>query len=250
MYEKRKHHPEQRSARQYVPHSKSYRDTEEPQKQRGEKRRHRDAPEEDSSNIRQSEGDEHNTGSEEDEEPRPTKRRKRLSASSSLAHTLPLEHSATSYLRRPCRPRAAPSSTAQHKRGKPPPQAARLHLSAAEDDEHYCTPPASRSPSATATPESAPFAEYQEWPFQGFLKRVTIRGQTIYNLEFSLLCNTEYFNLLLYSKVLSSSSKKSADITVSYQAITSRKLSKELTEDQERLLAKIVLEDITWKQIG
>jgi hypothetical protein len=33
---------------------------------------------------------------------------------------------------------------------------------------------------------SAPVAEYQEWPFQGFLKRTKIGDKTIYNLEFQL----------------------------------------------------------------
>jgi hypothetical protein len=36
----------------------------------------------------------------------------------------------------------------------------------------------SRSPSATQ--ESVPVAEYQEWPFQGFLKRTRIGTETTY----------------------------------------------------------------------
>ncbi|KAH7383490.1 hypothetical protein BKA64DRAFT_682456 [Cadophora sp. MPI-SDFR-AT-0126] len=47
----------------------------------------------------------------------------------------------------------------------------------------------SRSPSDT---ESEPVAEYQEWPFQGFLKRVTIGNQMSYNLEFLLSHIPEY----------------------------------------------------------
>ena len=46
------------------------------------------------------------------------------------------------------------------------------------------TPRTSRSPSSTV--RSAPVAEYQEWPFQGFLKRATIDNETTYNLEFML----------------------------------------------------------------
>ena len=34
--------------------------------------------------------------------------------------------------------------------------------------------------------DSAPVAEYQEWPLQGFLKRTRIGNQTRYNLEFQL----------------------------------------------------------------
>jgi hypothetical protein len=42
----------------------------------------------------------------------------------------------------------------------------------------------SRSPSATA--ESLPAAEYQEWPLHGFLKRTRIGNETTFNLEFHL----------------------------------------------------------------
>jgi len=52
----------------------------------------------------------------------------------------------------------------------------------ANDDHHPSR--TSRSPSVTV--ESALFAEYQEWPFQGFLKRTKIGNKTIYNLEFQL----------------------------------------------------------------
>lgn len=47
-----------------------------------------------------------------------------------------------------------------------------------------------RSPSVAS--ESPSVAEYQEWPFQGFLKRITIGKEVTYNLEFKLSCNTEY----------------------------------------------------------
>jgi hypothetical protein len=51
----------------------------------------------------------------------------------------------------------------------------------------------SRSPSPLAEP--APLAEYQEWPFQGFLKRTRIGNETTYNLEFQLPCISERLNL-------------------------------------------------------
>jgi hypothetical protein len=37
--------------------------------------------------------------------------------------------------------------------------------------------------------ESAPVAEYQEWPFQGHLKRITIGNQKTLNLQFSMSGN-------------------------------------------------------------
>jgi hypothetical protein len=48
--------------------------------------------------------------------------------------------------------------------------------------EQHSTPRPSRSPSATA--KSVLAAEYEEWPFQGFLKRARIGNQTTFNLEF------------------------------------------------------------------
>lgn len=117
-----------------------------------------------------------------------------------------------------------------------------------KNDHHYA-PPSSRSPSDTE--ESAPVAEYQEWPFQGFLKRVTIGNQMTYNLEFSLSHIPEHLNLSLHSEVLSTSSRESSvEAAVSCRAATSRKPGKELTKNQESLLAKMVHEDKTWAEIG
>jgi hypothetical protein len=44
-----------------------------------------------------------------------------------------------------------------------------------------------------------PVAEYQEWPFQGFLKRTRIGTETIYNLEFRLPSVSECLNLPIES---------------------------------------------------
>ncbi|PVH69999.1 hypothetical protein DL98DRAFT_377026, partial [Cadophora sp. DSE1049] len=73
-------------------------------------------------------------------------------------------------------------------------------LTSVNNDHHY-TPPSSHIPSDTD--ESASAAEYQEWPFQGFLKRVTIGNQITYNLEFSLSHIPEHLNVPLHSEVLS-----------------------------------------------
>ncbi|CZR65262.1 uncharacterized protein PAC_15162 [Phialocephala subalpina] len=132
-----------------------------------------DEAEETSSGIYQSEGNErrHDTGDEDDEEPRPEKRRKLPSVSTDVALT-PLEHSPTPHLRRPHS--LMPSSTTQSEMGDARSQADHGHLPALSDDgqHHHHPPRASRSPSATV--ESAPVAEYQEWPSQGFLKRTRI----------------------------------------------------------------------------
>ncbi|KAF4629440.1 hypothetical protein G7Y89_g8704 [Cudoniella acicularis] len=95
--------------------------------------------------------------------------------------------------------------------------------------------------------ESTPLVEHREWPFQGFLKRVTIRNQITYNLEFTLPRFPEHFNLSLHSEVLSPGSMESSVATVvSSPAVTPRKPRKELIKGQKSLLAKIFHEDKIW----
>jgi hypothetical protein len=67
------------------------------------------------------------------------------------------------------------------------------------DDEHYI-PQTPQSPFALT--ESITIAKYQEWPFQGFLKRTKNRNDTMYNLEFKLSCISEALNLLINLEVL------------------------------------------------
>lgn len=99
--------------------------------------------------------------------------------------------------------------------------------------------------------EPALVAEYREWPFQGFLKRITIGNHMTYNLEFALPYIPEHLNLSLDSEALGASSGESpTKAAVCYRAVTSRKPGKELTEEQESLLAKMVHEDKTWTEIG
>ena len=168
--------------------------------QRGGKRQHHD--EETSSGIYHSEGNErsHDTGHEDDEEPRPAKRRKLPSVSTDVALTPLLEHSPTPHLRRPRS--LTPSSTAQPEMGDAQSQADHGHPPTLADDP----PRVSRSPSAAV--ESAPVAEYQEWPFQGFLKRTRIGNETMYNLEFQLLHIPEHLHLPVLSEALGMRSNK------------------------------------------
>ena len=114
----------------------------------GEKRGRQDSNKEISRDNHPKGGDcSHNTSDGDDEDPRPAKRRK-----------LP----------------PTPTDNALTPPDEPTPV----------DNDHHHTPRTSRSPSVRV--ESAPVAEYREWPFQGFLKRITIGDQTTYNLEFAL----------------------------------------------------------------
>ncbi|KAG9230121.1 hypothetical protein BJ875DRAFT_488285 [Amylocarpus encephaloides] len=136
---------------------------------------------------------------------------------------------------------ATPSSTTQLEISGAQSQADLAYPPTSINNAHHCTPPSYRSASDT---ESAPIAEYQEWPFQGFLKRATIGNQITYNLGFSLSHIPEHLSLSLHSEVSSTSSRESSvEATVSRRAATSRKPGKEVTKNQESLLAKLVYDD-------
>jgi hypothetical protein len=138
-------------------------------------------------------------------------------------------------------------------------QAEHGHLPTPADDEHYHTPRTPRSPSAPA--ESALVAEYQEWPFQGFLKRTKIGNETTYNLEFQLPRIPEHLCLLIPSEELSIGSNKgtSAEGGTPYSAIahsevrraTSRPKRKRVPwkpEENETIL-KMKKEGCSWEEI-
>ena len=139
---------------------------------------------------------------EDDEEPRPSKRRKRR-----LTHLLSLTQSSATQLERDDR-----RSEADHGR----------QLAPISNDNHISR--ISRSPSALAEP--APLAEYQEWPFQGFLKRTRIGYETTYNLEFQLPCISERLNLPVSGEAIctDSTQEASAKSIAPYEAISHSKI--------------------------
>jgi hypothetical protein len=159
-----------------------------------EKRPYQEEREEDEGNIQPSEvsGCSHNTSNEEDEEdeePRPAKRRKR--------HARPTING----LAPPPGPHSG-SRLLRHSSSITPPTRLDIdHAQAHADGDNSPSPVdvghprvsrLSRSPSATGNLELA--AEYQEWPFQGFLKCVRIENERTYNLEFKLPCISERFD--------------------------------------------------------
>jgi hypothetical protein len=68
------------------------------------------------------------------------------------------------------------------------------------DNSRHHASRASRSPPAAS--EAEPVAEYQEWPFQGFLKRIRIGDDVTYNLEFKLPSISEQLHLPIDPKAL------------------------------------------------
>jgi hypothetical protein len=166
--------------------------------QRGQKRRRQDGKEEVSSNIYQSEGSDysHNTNGEDDEDdekPRPAKRRK---LPSRLTHKVLTPHSAT------------PPLDSQIEVDDAQSQADPENPSAPLDDVQHPISRMSQSPPAPI--ESVLIAEYREWPFQGFLKCTKIGSETTYNLEFKLPCISGRFNLPVNPEALDTCYRREA----------------------------------------
>jgi hypothetical protein len=163
------------------------------------KRQHKDETEAIISDIRHPESTDysHDTSDEDDDDPRPAKRRKLpiISTSHSMhnpKHCVIRSDSVT------------PPSATQHKRDELQHQANHGHPSTLIGNDRHHTPRTPHSPSVTH--ESVPVAEFQEWPFQVFFKRTRIGNETTYNLEFKLPCISERLNLLVFGKALGTDS--------------------------------------------
>ena len=162
----------------------------------GEKRGHQDTHTEISSETHHSVNtdDTCDTG---DEDPRPAKRRKPRSAP---AVTAPL------HLRR-SRPLVSPSTTSLEIDDAQPQADHGCPLTLVDDEQHYASR-TSRSPSAAT--EGVPVAEYQERPFQGFLKRTRMGDDITYNLESKLPPISEHLNLPINPEALDICSSRDA----------------------------------------
>jgi len=198
------------------------------------KRGHQDMHTEISSDTHHSvnTADNHNACDTSDEDPRPAKRRKPRSA---RAVTPPL------HLRR----------------SPPPPPTTRAEIDEAQSqddhgcsstfvEEQHCTSRTSRSPSAAS--EAVPVAEYQEWPFQGFLKRIRIGDDVTYNLEFKLPSISEHFHLPIDPKALDINHDAAAHSKI-HQAPLKPKKSKVSWVEDDIKLAQMWNEGRSWEYI-
>jgi len=160
---------------------------------------------------------------DEDEDARPPSRRKRRRMSSDTTETLPRKKIRT------------PSAVAQ---------------------AHTCT---SQSPSSDG--DSMLGADYQEWPFQGFLKRTRIGRETTYNLEFRLPDLPDSFRPSIDLESLNCrSSRETVPRSVRPRLCAShtkrsrppvRKQSKRLqyTEGEDNMLIDLKKKGLRWKDI-
>jgi hypothetical protein len=164
-----------------------------------EKRQHQDDNTEISNTLLQPAANIHNpdTNIEVDKDTQPAKRQKLLSITTGMALTPPPEQSPEPYLGERYHSNTPPSTT-QHKIGNTRSQNDHGQLSVLVDNKEQRA--TSQSPlAAMAT------AEYQEWPFEGFLKRTRIGDKSIYNLEFQLPCSSEQLNLPINPEALAMS---------------------------------------------
>jgi hypothetical protein len=132
-------------------------------------------------------------------------------------------------------------------------------LSPLIDNGHHHTSRNSRSPSAAAKAE--PIAEYQEWPFQGFLKRTRIRDDVTYNLKFKLPSISEQLHIPIDPKALDicSSKEASAQVPINYNAaarvkvhqapLQSRKRRVKWTPEEDATLLQMRSDGCSWEEI-
>jgi hypothetical protein len=124
--------------------------------------------------------------------------------------------------------------------------------------DHHCSR-TSQSPSRTVA--SAPVAEYQEWPFLGFLKRTKIKNETTYTLEFRLSHVPEHLQLSVLSEAFSMRSKKEtfAEIgtprnTVVHSKVRSVTLQAKRkrvpwTQEEHEIILNTKEKDCPWEEI-
>jgi hypothetical protein len=113
------------------------------------------------------------------------------------------------------------------------------------EEQHYASQ-TSQSPSAAA--EAVPAAEYQEWPFQGYLKQIRIRDDVIYNLEFKLPLISEHLHLLINPTALDINHNAAAYSKI-HQALLKPKKSKVSWIEDDIKLVQILNKGHSWEYI-
>jgi hypothetical protein len=170
------------------------------------KRRHQEAYTEISSEIHYctNSDDNHNADNTSDEDPRPAKRRNPHSVPV-VAPTTSNRHTPELHLGQPHTPLTLSTDTPDID------DYDRCSVAFVDNSCHY-SPRTSRSSSVALV--VVPVAEYQEWPFQGFLKRVKIGDDVTYNLEFKLPSTLEHLSLPNDPKALDICSSREALVKV------------------------------------
>jgi hypothetical protein len=171
--------------------------------------------------------DNHNACDTSDEDARPAKRQRPRSA-----------HTVTP----PLHLRRSPPSTTRAEIEDAQSQDDNGYSSAFVEEQH-CTSRTSRSPSAAL--EAVPAAEYQEWPFQGFLKRIRIGDDVTYNLEFKLPSISEQLHFPINHQALDIFPNQKAPVKVStnYDTATHSKIHQSPLQPKKRKYIKWTTEE-------
>jgi hypothetical protein len=114
------------------------------------------------------------------------------------------------------------------------------------DNSHQHASRPSRSPSVAS--ETVPVAEYQEWPFQGFLKRIKIGDDVTYNLEFKLPSISEHLRLPIDPNALDIN-HDTAEHSKIHQAPLKPKKSRVSWVEDDIKLAQMWNEGRSWEYI-
>ena len=127
-------------------------------------------------------------------------------------------------------------------------------------------PPGNKCPSRKSQgrlpPAPASAAQYQEWSFTGFLKRITIGDEMTYNLEFKLPPVPERYHLPVHSKVLRAfdfnktsskarRSRRARTCSLVSPVASSRPMKRvPWTEEEDRKLVEMKEKGCSWTQIS
>jgi hypothetical protein len=141
--------------------------------------------------------DNHNACDTSDEDPQPAKRRK---PRATPAVTPAICHRHTPELRLGVPSPLVALSATTPEIDDAQPQADDGCPSTFVHHSHHHASRTSRRPSVAT--EAVPFAEYREWPLQGFLKYTKIGSKTTYNLEFKLPSISGHLHLPINPKAL------------------------------------------------
>jgi hypothetical protein len=115
------------------------------------------------------------------------------------------------------------------------------------DDSQRRASQTSRSPSAAT--EAAPFAEYQEWPFEGFLKRTKIGDDVTYNLEFKLPSISEYLRVPIYPEALDINHDTATHSKVHQAPLKPKKSKVAWTPEEDATLVQMKNDGCSWEEI-
>jgi hypothetical protein len=208
---------------------------------RGEKREHQDAQTDISTDTQYS-FDSDDACNTDDEDPRPAKWRKLRSAPAVAAPT----HS-----RQP-ETRASPSTTTDFAAGD---LVAQADHDGIPTDIHIEKDNASRT-SRSSSGEPVPVAEYDEWPFQGFLKRATIGDEITYprtSEDPSQAINPEALEICSSRATVSKppARRKAATHSKVHQtSLQSRKKNAKWTEAEEATVIRMKDRGCSWEEIN